>query len=157
MRKTLIVRYFVATIAGLGLLAVGPPATADNRPSGQWGVDAFFEKADVDGDDQLTRREHAAAAQDKFNQMDTDQDGMLTAQEMSAGHDLLGKKAKSKLKVSAGEAIEKMDTNDDGNLSADEHANAAAKKFDDWDSNGDGALTRTEVAEGYKAKKSKMR
>jgi len=154
MSRGLIFRGVAWGATGFAAVAFGSVALADNRPSGQRGVDAFFESADVDGDDQITREEHATAAREKFENMDADADGMLSTDEMAPPHAAMGKGGAQKSKVTATEAMKKMDSDGDGRLSLDEHAEAAANKFGEWDANDDGSLTRQELAAGYKNARS---
>jgi Ca2+-binding EF-hand superfamily protein len=127
-----------ATIGGLGL---GSWAAADDKPAGT--VESEMKRMDANADQRVSPDEHAAYASSKFDSMDTDKDGRVTAVEMQAAHEKMGKKAKG---TSASDKIKSMDTNNDGALSADEYTAGKRSKFDAMDTNTDGFLSKTELA-----------
>lgn len=58
-----------------------------DKPGKGMSSSAKIAKLDTDGDGVLTAEEHAAGAKKMFSRMDADGDGNLTAAEWKAGHD----------------------------------------------------------------------
>ena len=94
-----------------------------------------------------------------IGKMDANADGIVTADEMSAGH---SEKKSSKLKfwekkdkddLSASEKISVIDTNGDGQISRAEHEAGSEKMFTRMDTNDDGTLSKDECDAGHKAMK----
>jgi len=116
---------------------------------------AEYDYIDSNDDGYVSSSEHEVYARQLFNEMDGDPpDYRLTKADIMANHDkffrhvfctgnMLGGSD-----LSDAEKIGRMDTNRDGVISRDEHANAAAAKFQDMDTNHDGVLTWDEFSAG---------
>jgi len=138
-------RFSLVLTCGLALAAL-PAAFAGKD------AEKHFKKMDANGDGQISRAEHAAAAKQMFTHCDTNQDGVVTAVEMEASTALQGEKPGKHDKSSA-EKIQVIDQNGDGKLTAAEHEAGTEKMFAIMDKNGDGSLSKDECEEGQKALK----
>ena len=83
------------TLTSIGTLAVSPGAFA-GEGAHHGGAPAKFETMDTNGDGKVSADEHAAAAKKMFDAMDTDHDGFLSKSELTAGHTKMMKKDKDK-------------------------------------------------------------
>ncbi len=101
-----------------------------------------FQRMDTNNDGRVDAQEHAAAAQAMFKQLDADLDGSISAEELR-----LARKA---MDEPAGEdevrqAMTAMDKNGDGKVDADEHLAMANALFQRTDANHDGVVTLEEM------------
>jgi hypothetical protein len=104
---------------------------------------------DTNGDGKVSPDEHAAGAAKMFGTMDADQDGTVTAAEMTAAHQrVTGKKATAG-SLSAAEKIKVIDDDGDGVLTAAEHAAGSRTMFERMDVDRDGFVTAAEMAAGH--------
>ena len=117
------------------------PASAGDKPG------CTHEAAltqDVEGNGQLTAASHLAGATKRFDTMDSDKDGKLTAAELNASRG-----AESIVwaneRISATEKIGELDTNQDGALTAQEYADSSQKMFDKLDVDSNGVLSAAEM------------
>ena len=139
---------------GLALLALlpGPPARAGARER-VGAASAGIRRVDSDGDGQLSRAEHAAAARKMFEAMDANHDGKVTAAEMEAAEAHMKGRRPSRsmkaLKMTAADRIKLSDRDGDGVLTADEQVAAAMVAFDKMDSDKNGLLSSVELATGH--------
>lgn len=101
-----------------------------------------FKMMDSNGDGMVSAEEHAAAVTKMFGEMDTNGDGNVTAAEMDAHHAMKEPKAK------AG-----MTSND---AAMERHEMSSADKIAKMDTNGDGMLSAAEHDAGAKAMFSEM-
>ncbi|HKE96066.1 MAG TPA: hypothetical protein VKB34_17290 [Povalibacter sp.] len=99
---------------------------------------------DVEGSAQLTAASHLAGAAKRFESMDTNKDGKVTAAEISASRGAESI-AWANEQISATEKIRELDTNKDGALTAREYADSSQKMFDKLDVDGDGVLSAAEM------------
>jgi hypothetical protein len=99
---------------------------------------------DVEGNGQLTAASHVAGAAKRFEMMDADKDGKVTAAEIGAsrGAEAIAWATED---VSASDKIRKLDANRDGALSAKEYADGSQAMFKSLDADGDGVLTPDEM------------
>ena len=104
---------------------------------------------DTDGDGILTAEEHAAGAKKMFATMDANKDGKVTAAEMDAAHEKVTGHKASKGEMSAADKIKTIDTDHDGVLTAEEHEAGADRMFDMMDTNKDGYLSKAEFETGH--------
>jgi Ca2+-binding EF-hand superfamily protein len=118
---------------------------------------SHFSKADTDGNGTLSRAEVEKAMPHllgKFDSIDTNKDGQLSRDELSAW-----KKAhRSERQAKAAERFKHADTNNDGKISraeAEKNAPRLAKKFDAIDTNKDGQLTQDELRAYRESKRSR--
>lgn len=99
---------------------------------------------DVEGSGHLTAASHEAGAAKRFEMMDVNKDGKVTAAEIggSRGAEAI---AWANEELSAAEKIKKLDGNRDGALSAKEYAEGSQAMFDKLDADGDGVLSQAEM------------
>jgi len=102
-------------------------------------------RMDVEGGNgQISAAEHAAGAQKRFEMMDANHDGKISAAEISASHGAESV-AWAKHPVSAADKIKELDSNHDGVLSEAEYAAGSQKMFNKLDVDGDGFLSADEL------------
>ena len=96
--------------------------------------------------DEDAAAEHAAVSKSKFDKLDTNMDGNLTAAEVTAHH-----KQSGKAPMATGDWIKQKDTHGDGMISTSEHVTSAESRFAKLDANGDGNLPQDELDAGRMA------
>lgn len=99
---------------------------------------------DVEGGALLTSASHRASAAKRFELMDTDKDGKVTAAEIGSSRGAESIAWASKM-TSAKDKIRALDSNRDGVLTAAEYADSSQKMFDTLDVDGDGVLSEAEM------------
>ena len=107
-------------------------------------------RLDVEGnpDGAISASEHAANADKRFEMMDADKDGRITAAEIGASHGAESA-AWAKHRMSAAEKIRKLDADNDGALTRTEYAAGSQRMFTKLDADGDGNLTAAEMHAGF--------
>ena len=100
------------------------------------------------GDGQISAAEHAAGADKRFEMMDADKDGKVTAAEIDASHGAESA-AWAKHQMSSADKIRKLDSDNDGALTRAEYADGSQKMFSKLDVDGDGNLTAAEMSAGH--------
>lgn len=113
-------------------------------------MDGKFKAMDADHDGKVSAAEHSTGASEMFNNLDADKDGKVTANEMQSAMD--NKKVGKKMRgphVSAADKIKMIDTDGDGALTQQEHADGSAKMFTEMDKDSDGFLTAKEMSAGH--------
>ena len=104
-----------------------------------------FEQLDADADQRITKAEMAAHQAQRFEQADTDGNGSLSADELTA-------RMKARMAERGGEfaarMIERHDADGDGEISlAEMRPRHADRFFERADTDGDGAISAAEFAE----------
>ncbi len=94
---------------------------------------------DRDGDNKVSAAEHAAGAQNMFERFDTDQDGILTLDELAPPQ--AGTESENARQMAAS-VLKVMDADGDGVLSNSEQKAALRKQFLAIDEDSDGYLMR---------------
>jgi uncharacterized protein YdcH (DUF465 family) len=119
---------WVATLAAANLSFAAPSGRVDGNTG--------------DRDGNITRAEAAKFPRlaERFDQLDTNKDGVLSAEERKAF-------AQGQGQGRQGEAMKRLDANGDGNISREETAKfpRLAKHFDQIDTNKDGVLSQAEL------------
>jgi EF hand len=105
------------------------------------------------GDGQISAAEHAAGADKRFEMMDADKDGKVTAGEIDASHGAESA-AWAKHQMSSVDKIRKLDSDRDGALTRAEYADGSQKMFRKLDVDGDGNLTAAEMSAGHEKRMS---
>jgi Ca2+-binding EF-hand superfamily protein len=118
------------------------PASADERCTNS--TVAAQETLDVEGNGHLTASAHQASAANRFEVMDTNHDGKVTASEIggSRGAESI---AWAGQMTSAKEKLSQLDTNRDGTLTVKEYADSSQKVFNNLDVDGNGVLSDSEM------------
>jgi Ca2+-binding EF-hand superfamily protein len=124
-------------VVGL-MLAAGVPVFAD---MGQG------PKADANKDGAIDRAEFDTQRAAQFKAMDTNGDGVLTAEEMKAFHEQRRADMRDNM---TGKFVTRIDTSGDGKISAAEWQANSLQKFVKLDGNGDGAVTADEFQNMHK-------
>jgi len=125
-------KILIVAAAGLGVTMTAAYAGHGN---GQGRGDARWEKLDVNGDGKVTAEEMTEAHTDLIEKADSDGDGAITKDEMKAYHE--ARRAEWRAKHNP-------DKNDDGVIDRTEFINAAQERFDRMDKNGDGVISEDE-------------
>lgn len=142
-------KFVGASLVALAVALAGSAALADRgeRFGGEggpmFGMD--FAAIDADKDGKITQAEIDAHRAAQAKALDTDGDGLLSAEELAAMH---LQNATTRANDRAARMIERMDSDGDGKLSAAEMAARPmpARMFDRLDTDKDGAITEAELA-----------
>ena len=130
-----------AVLAALITCGFSLPATADDSPGCQR---PQLKEAEGNADGGITAEKHAATAGKRFEMMDKDRNGKITADEIAASHG-----AESIIWAnhpeSATEKIHDLDTNRDGVLTEAEYSAGSQRMFHTLDVDGNGVLTPSEM------------
>ena len=134
----------VVSLTALALVAASVAAFAGDGPKGD-----RLQKADTNGDGLISRAEAAALPRlaKHFDEIDTNKDGQVSADEMRASHE-----------KRRADHMKKVDVNGDGLISKAE-AQATAPRlfehFDQLDTNKDGQISKDEMHAARGAGKGK--
>lgn len=109
--------------------------------AGSW-VDDYFKQADTNGDGALSKEEMSAARMKRFENADTDKDGFISASELTEYHIAQMRANQDK---NYARFLERFDANKDGKVSMDEIKKFDPPFFAKADTNGDGKLTKDEM------------
>jgi hypothetical protein len=130
-----------AVLAALITGGFSLPAAADESPGCQR---PQLKEAEGNADGGITAEKHAATAAKRFEMMDKDRNGKITADEIVASHG-----AESIVWAnhdeSAPEKIRDLDTNRDGALTESEYSAGSQRMFRTLDVDGNGVLTPSEM------------
>jgi hypothetical protein len=139
--NTSAVRAFAA--AALALIATCALAADDDAPGCQRPA-VTTREAEGSGDGGITAARHAATAGKRFEMMDTNKDGKISAAEISASHG-----AESIVwanhPAAAADKVRSLDTNRDGVLTVTEYTKGSQRMFEELDVDGNGVLTPSEM------------
>jgi Ca2+-binding EF-hand superfamily protein len=143
----------IGTIVAISLAAsatlVNAAGHSEGGPKGPHGGMPKFEEMDANNDGQLSKDEMDAFAKAHFAKMDANNDGLLSAEEMAQD-------GANKMMRRQERMISRMDQNDDGLLSFDEinakMAQRGEKMFERLDADGDGLLSKDEMAKMMRGK-----
>ena len=127
-----------------GVMAAGGvcvPAMADDVPKCE---ERATQENVEGGNGGLSSSDHAAGAKKRFETMDTNRDGKLTAAEIGATHGAESI-AWAQKNLSGADKIRKLDRNGDGSLTPAEYAESSQRMFEKLDINGDGYLSAYET------------
>lgn len=114
------------------------------------GHEDLFDRADRNGDGKITKAEAAELEAARFNASDPNGDGVLTQEELRASF----QKHHGDFKVRGEKRFAQKDKNSDGKLTSDEVPRMPKEFFEKVDANKDGALTKVEFDEFFKAKRA---
>jgi hypothetical protein len=119
-------------------------AAADDDTPGCQRPQVTTREAEGSGDGGITAAKHAATASKRFEMMDTNKDGKISAAEISASHG-----AESIVWANHPESnadkIRSLDTNRDGVLTVSEYTSGSQRMFEELDTDGNGVLTPAEM------------
>jgi len=128
-----------ATLIAAGAALLITPSISFAK-GGHQGPRASFETLDADGSGDVTLAEMQAAAATRFEDADANNDGFLTAEEITSKNSERAAKRVARM-------IEKRDANGDGQLSLAElqpDEDRVAKRFARVDADGNGAISQEE-------------
>lgn len=104
-----------------------------------------FQQMDANNDGRISAEEHAKGAAAMFGRMDANKDGQLMGDEMMRMHRAM---MDTHGMHGPGQQLAMMDTNHDGEITAAEHAAGATAMFARMDANHDGRLKGDELDHG---------
>ena len=131
------------TLAVVAMCLYSASASADERCPGPEAV-TQDNTYDVEGSGHLTAAAHKSSAAKRFELMDTNHDGKVTAAEIGGSRGAESIAWASKM-TSAKEKVSQLDTNRDGALTVKEYADSSQKMFDLLDVDGNGVLSDSEM------------
>jgi Ca2+-binding EF-hand superfamily protein len=134
-------------------IASSPEATKriDHR------AEAIVRRLDTAGNGFVTKDEFLAAAQNRFARMDANADGKLTPDEMTAPRGAHGNTSARTGGAIAQKRFDRLDANHDGVVTKDEFLAAAAAKFAQFDTAGNGKVTAAEIEAAPKTQERAVR
>jgi EF hand domain-containing protein len=142
--NTSAVRGFAAAALALFTACALPVAAAHDDSPGCQRPQVTTREAEGTGDGGITAANHAATASKRFEMMDTNKDGKISAAEISASHG-----AESIVWANHPESnadkIRSLDTNRDGVLTVSEYTSGSQRMFEELDVDGNGVLTPSEM------------
>ena len=118
------------------------PAIADDEPPGCQRPQ--LQEAEGTADGGITAERHAAAASKRFELMDKDKNGKITAAEIGSSHGAESIVWANHPESSA-EKIRTLDANRDGTLTVAEYSTGSQRMFRTLDVDGNGVLTPAEM------------
>lgn len=122
-------KLMIGTLAAAGVAVMAASAFAAQGPGERW------EKADTNGDGEISAAEMSARQAEFLEAADTDGNGAVSKDEMKAYRE--ARRAERR-------AERNPDKNEDGVVDRTEFLNAAQDRFDRMDKNGDGVLSEDE-------------
>lgn len=139
---------FIAAIAVAATAVTAGVALADGHGKGKHGARHSFEDLDLDGNGEVTMEEMIQHREARFKAADTDGDGFLSKEELTA-------KAQKKAEGKADKMMKRFDANNDGKLALDEmpKPRKSEKMFEKLDADGSGGVSKAE----FEAAREKMK
>ncbi|MEW5903496.1 MAG: EF-hand domain-containing protein [Pseudomonadota bacterium] len=143
----------IVSIATGGLLVLAQQAVA--CPGGQHGAGApcpvgggMTQLMDKNGDGVVSRKEFDAYHAERFQELDTNKDGKLSADELTPMHPPMHGMLRGGMQMSFEQHFDAADTNHDGFLSREEAKDGMPilfDRFDENDANKDGKISKDEI------------
>ena len=122
----------------------GAPKGGPGVPGGpQAGRGEFFKNADKNNDGKVSKDEVPAEAWERLGKLDKDSDGAVSKEEMAA---MAGRGGPGGPGVGGPQMFERADKNKDGKISKDEAPDQAWERLSKLDKDGDGAVSKEEMA-----------
>ena len=152
-------KHLKLTVLALALTGTALAGAANAFPFGKRGggedmAPLSFEELDTNGDGVVTAEEMEAHGAGLFAEMDTDGNGVISAEEILAS---MQERAQNRLSKGVERMVDKLDEDGDGALSADEMPQrGSSRMFEHLDDDGDGAISAEEFEAG-KEKREEMR
>jgi hypothetical protein len=144
MNTSAVRSFAAAALALFTTCASSIAAAADDDTPGCQRPQVTTREAEGSGDGGITAAKHAATASKRFEMMDTNKDGKVSAAEISASHG-----AESIVWANHPESnadkIRRLDTNRDGVLTVSEYTSGSQRMFEELDTDGNGVLTPAEM------------
>ncbi|MFN0262953.1 hypothetical protein ACKTEK_03645 [Tepidamorphus sp. 3E244] len=113
------------------------------------GLERMFEKADLDGDGNLTADEVNQIRSERFARVDLDGDGNLTITEIAKAQEAARqamRDARALRSVANARGFTKTDADENGSISAEEYTSARERMFSRLDTDGDGGISAEELS-----------
>ncbi len=136
-------RFGALALAALATCCIPLPALADDAPGCQR-PQVTLKEAEGNADGGISAEKHASTAAKRFEMMDKNGDGKITAAEINSSHGAESIVWANHPESSA-EKIRNLDTNRDGVLTVSEYSSGSQKMFRILDADGNGVLTPEEM------------
>lgn len=149
MKKTLAILCLLSVCGAVPVVAQAAPKTAKAKIN--MVIDRSMKMMDANGDGKVSMDERSAACKTMFISTDTNADGLVSAEEMTA----MGVKDMADMKLPVDQAnvttmvqskIKAMDTDADGMVSMEEEDAASQTMFAKTDTDKDGFLSKAEMS-----------
>jgi hypothetical protein len=132
------------TLGVIAICSLSLPASAEDEAPGCQRPQVSLKEAEGNADGGISAEKHASTASKRFEMMDADKDGKVTAAEINSSHG-----AESIVWAnhpeSPAEKIRSLDRNRDGVLTESEYSAGSQKMFHILDVDGNGVLTPSEM------------
>ena len=147
MKNSLVLTALIGSIAISGYALAQDRGDRDGPRHGHRGspeerVTMLMERFDTDGDGQITVEEIEALRIARFNEADTNSDGVIDATEFQAA---VEQRAAERAAEHAAEIFARMDQDGDGQLTQEDLGGREGRLFEHADEDGDGILTEDEL------------
>ncbi len=129
----------IVTLGSICVISLGGVAAADQMRKGHGDGSKRFEKMDANNDGVLSADEFSSKFTARFDKADTNSDGIITKEE------LIDRMIRRRFERRASKIIKRMDFNGDGKVSRDEIENRLRKRFALLDRNDDGKIDKSEL------------
>lgn len=156
MTKTTMLTYGVFSLLSCTALAGSVFASDPDQGFGPAPHIRILQKADQNGDGQITREEIVKTRSEKFDQLDRNGDGYISATEKRFAKFKRKGKHRERRAARRFDRSAAIDTNNDGNVSWDEFVASPSPIFERLDTNGDGVISKSEHEDFRKQKFARL-
>ena len=155
--KTNSKKYTILIVLVLGMMSIsyaqqrgGQRPERKQRPTPP-SFEELLEKMDANDDGKLAKDEVAGPLAKDFNRIDTNEDGFISENELPKGKsDRKRRKTNNKDGLTLTSVYKDMDSNEDKKIAKEEAKGIIAKRFDEFDLDNDGYISKVEMSKTLK-------
>ena len=155
--KTNSKKYTFLIVLVLGMMSIsyaqqrgGQRPEREQRPTPP-SFEELLEKMDANNDGKLAKDEVAGPLAKDFNRIDTNEDGFISENELPKGKpDRKRRNANNKDGLTLTSVYKDMDSNEDKKIAKEEAKGIIAKRFDEFDLDNDGYISKVEMSKTLK-------